>query len=330
MPWASHENITAIVWAGVPGEQAGNSIVDILYGAVNPAARLPFTIGSSRQEYGTSVLYQPNNGFGAPQLDFAEGQFIDYRAFDLKNITPTYEFGFGLSYTTFSYSNLNIISHGHLAYNPTVGMTTAAPSFGSVGNASDYQFPTGFRALTAFIYPYLNGTNLASNANESDYGQPEADFIPAGAKDGSAQPLNPAGGAPGGNPELWDVLFSVSATITNTGKVNGEEVPQLYISLGGPNDPKVVLRNFERLSIDAGMNTTFYADITRKDISNWDTVSQNWVISSYPKKVFVGPSSRNLPLSGTLPIGNSTSTTKRDAPAPARMWYGKSSVTDSV
>lgn len=70
------------------------------------------------------------------------------------------------------------------------------------------------------------------------------------------------------------MLFSVSATITNTGKVNGEEVPQLYLNLGGPNDPKVVLRNFERLSIDAGMSTTFYADITRRDISNWDTVSQ--------------------------------------------------------
>ena len=89
MPWSTNENITAIVWAGVPGEQAGNSIVDILYGAVNPAGRLPFTIGADRQDYGTSVLYQPNNGYGPPQLDFKEGVFIDYRAFDLKNIKPT-------------------------------------------------------------------------------------------------------------------------------------------------------------------------------------------------------------------------------------------------
>ena len=208
-------------------------------------------------------------------------------------------------------------------------MTTAAPTLGSVGNASMDQFPAGMRALKDFIYPYLNGTNLRSNANDSNYGEPEANFIPAGAKDSSPQPLPAAGGAPGGNPELWDVLFSVSATITNTGKLGGEEVPQLYISLGGPNDPKVALRNFERLSIDAGMSTTFYADITRKDISNWDSAAQNWVISSYPKNVFVGPSSRNLPLTGTLPLGsNSTSTAKRDA--PARMWYDTSSVTENT
>lgn len=92
MPWSTNENVTAILWAGIPGEQAGNSIVDVLYGAVNPAARLPFTIGSTREEYGTSVLYQPNNGFAAPQLDFKEGIFIDYKAFDLKNITPTCEY----------------------------------------------------------------------------------------------------------------------------------------------------------------------------------------------------------------------------------------------
>lgn len=325
MPWSTNDNITAILWAGVPGEQAGNSIVDVLYGAVSPAARLPFTIGAARADYGTDILYQPNNGQDAPQADFAEGVFIDYRAFDLKNVTPTYEFGFGLSYSTFSYSNLEIINHGHLAYNPATGMTAPAPVLGSVGTAADYLFPAGFTQLKNFIYPYLNSTDLASDANDPDYGQATADYVPAGAQDGSAQPIPPAGGAPGGNPELWDVLFSVSATITNTGKINAEEVPQLYISLGGPNDPKVALRNFERLSIDAGMSTTFYADITRKDLSNWDTAAQDWFISSYEKKVFVGPSSRNLPLTGTLPISGVNSTVTSGMPK-ASMQYGTSSV----
>jgi hypothetical protein len=50
------------------GEQAGNSIVDVLYGSVVPAARLPFTIGNSREEYGSDILYQPNNGYGPPQV----------------------------------------------------------------------------------------------------------------------------------------------------------------------------------------------------------------------------------------------------------------------
>jgi beta-glucosidase len=61
-----------------------------------------------------------------------------------------------------------------------------------------------------------------------------------------------------------------------------------------------MLRGFERLSIDKGMTDTFRADLTRRDISNWDPVQQNWVITNYTKTVFVGASSRKLYLSGVL------------------------------
>jgi len=44
MPWSNHPNITAIIYAGAPGEQAGPALVDILWGKVNPSGRLPFTI----------------------------------------------------------------------------------------------------------------------------------------------------------------------------------------------------------------------------------------------------------------------------------------------
>jgi beta-glucosidase len=73
-----------------------------------------------------------------------------------------------------------------------------------------------------------------------------------------------------------------------------------YISLGGPDDPPVVLRGFDDLSIPAGQSRMFRYGITRRDLSNWDTVMQNWVISDFPKKVFVGASSRNLALVGDL------------------------------
>merc|ERR1712072_1573463 len=98
----------------------------------------------------------------------------------------------------------------------------------------------------------------------------------------------------------YDVLFTVTAEITNTGDVVGDEVPQLYVSLGGPNDPKVVLRNFDRLTIEPGQSKTFVADITRRDLSSWDPSVQDWVVSSYPKTVHVGSSSRKLPLSADL------------------------------
>jgi beta-glucosidase len=64
-------------------------LVDILYGKVSPSAKLPFTIGAKRSDYGTDVLYQPNQA--VPQFNFREGVFIDYRGFDQRNITPTYE-----------------------------------------------------------------------------------------------------------------------------------------------------------------------------------------------------------------------------------------------
>lgn len=296
--YKNNPNITAILWAGVPGEQSGNGIADILYGDVNPAARLPFTLAETRADYGTDILYTPNEL--VPQADFAEGVFIDYRAIDRGNITPVYEFGFGLSYTTFDYSNLQITNVGSGPYTPASGQSSVAPTFGTIDNDTDaYIFAKNFPRLPYYIYPYLSSSNLSEAYNgTNDFGS--AGFIPEGALDGSAQPILPAGGGLGGNPELWDVLYQVTATIKNTGNLPGDEVPQLYISLGGPYDPKVVLRGFERLSIQPGESTTFTADVVRRDVSNWDTAKQDWVISNYTKTAYVGPSSRNLPLSAVL------------------------------
>jgi len=288
-------NVTAILWAGVPGEQSGYSITDVLYGDVNPGGKLPFTMGFSRENYGTDVLYRPNNGYDAPQVNFDEGVFIDYRAFDRFGVDPIYPFGFGLSYTNFSYSNLAITKQNAGPYTPTTGYTIAAPEFGSVANdTSDYLFPANFSQVKAYIYPYLNSTSLSTSANESDYGVPG--YVPSGSQDGSAQPFVPAGGEPGGNPQLFDILYTVTATVTNTGKVAGDEVAQLYVGLGGPNDPKVQLRGFERLSIGPGQSATFTVDLTRRDLSSWNVVAQNWLITNYTKTVYVGASSRDLPL----------------------------------
>lgn len=295
------ENVTAILWAGLPGQESGNAIADILYGRVNPGGKLPFTIGSDAAEYGPDLIYEPTNGHGSPQDNFEEGVFIDYRAFDKQNITPIYEFGFGLTYTTFEYSNIKVAKVSAGPYTPFTGQSTAAPTLGNFStNPADYQWPANLTRPDTYIYPYLNSTSLSEASQDPEYGLNYT--WPAGSMDGSPQPRIPAGGAPGGNPQLWDVVYTVEATITNNGTLAGDEVVQAYLSLGGPDDPKVVLRAFDRLSVQPGQSATFHADITRRDVSNWDVASQNWVVSEYKKTIYVGASSRKLVLSAELDL----------------------------
>ncbi|KAK0718457.1 glycoside hydrolase family 3 protein [Lasiosphaeria miniovina] len=302
--WYDSPNVTAILWAGFPGQESGNSITDVLYGKVNPSGRSPFSWGATRDSFGTDVLYEPNNGNDAPQQDFSEGVFIDYRHFDKANSALTYEFGYGLSYTTFQYSNLKVRKSNAGAYQPTTGTTAPAPTFGNFStNLNDYVFPSNeFPYVYEYIYPYLNTSDAKAASADPNYGQSADQFLPPHATDGSAQPLLRSAGKsePGGNRQLFNVLYTVTADIKNTGSVVGDEVPQLYVALGGPDDPKVVLRDFDRLRIDPGKTAQFRATLTRRDLSNWDTTVQDWVISSYPKTVYVGRSSRKLDLTATL------------------------------
>ncbi|KAJ7213894.1 glycoside hydrolase family 3 protein [Mycena pura] len=104
--WIDHPNVTAVVWSGLPGQEAGNSVTDILYGAYNPSGRLPYTIGKSITDYAAQVIY--TSAVPILPIAYSEGIFIDYRHFDAAEIAPRFEFGFGLSYTEFAYSKLSI------------------------------------------------------------------------------------------------------------------------------------------------------------------------------------------------------------------------------
>jgi hypothetical protein len=212
----NNPNVTAILWAGLPGQESGNALTDVLYGDVNPQAKTVFTWGKSREDYGVDVLYVATED--PPQIDFTEGNFIDYRHFDAAGIEPSYEFGFGLSYTDYSYSKLQIQKEHPGPYQPTTGMTKPAPTFGTIDyNPADAEFPSGFHAVHDYVYPYLSGPVPT--------GQPQ-DW-PAGYNDGGPQPHLPAGGSGGGNRQLYDIMYTVSATVTNIGQVKGTEIAQL-------------------------------------------------------------------------------------------------------
>ncbi|CBF78465.1 hypothetical protein AN7396.2 [Aspergillus nidulans FGSC A4] len=108
--WVDHANVTAIIYAHLPGQDIGRALVRLLYGESNFSGRLPYTVAKNSSDYGS--LLEPSQPEGKyqyfPQSDFSEGVYIDYRAFDKDGIVPQYAFGYGLSYTTFEYSDLKI------------------------------------------------------------------------------------------------------------------------------------------------------------------------------------------------------------------------------
>ncbi|KAK0739900.1 glycoside hydrolase superfamily [Apiosordaria backusii] len=105
-----HPNVTAVIFAHLPGQASGKALVSILYGKENPSGKLPYTVARNESDYGNMLRPdQPEGIFRKfPQSNFTEGVFVDYRHFDENKIKPRFEFGFGLSYTTFRYANLAV------------------------------------------------------------------------------------------------------------------------------------------------------------------------------------------------------------------------------
>lgn len=108
--FSNHPNVTAIVYAHTPGQDSGAATVALLYGDENFSGKLPYTVAKNTSDYGSLLdpVLPEGKYVNYPQSDFSEGIFIDYRAFEAKNIEPRYEFGYGLSYTTYEYDKLSI------------------------------------------------------------------------------------------------------------------------------------------------------------------------------------------------------------------------------
>lgn len=102
MPWA--DKVKGIVEAYLSGQAVGAATVDILFGKVNPSAKLPESF-PYRLEDNPSYLYYLGEG---DRVEYREGVFIGYRYYDTKKMDVRFPFGFGLSYTSFEYSNLKV------------------------------------------------------------------------------------------------------------------------------------------------------------------------------------------------------------------------------
>jgi beta-glucosidase len=101
------DKVPALLQAWYPGMEGGNAMARVLFGDVNPSGKLPATFPKRLADSPAHALgaYPGING----TVTYAEGLLVGYRWFDTKNIKPQFPFGFGLSYTTFEYSNLKLI-----------------------------------------------------------------------------------------------------------------------------------------------------------------------------------------------------------------------------
>jgi beta-glucosidase len=104
MPWA--EQVPAIVFSFLPGQEEGDALADVLFGDVNPSGKLPMTLANAATDYPAKTGAQ-FPGVGGVVM-YSEGFLMGYRWFDANGIAPLFPFGHGLSYTTFGYANLAI------------------------------------------------------------------------------------------------------------------------------------------------------------------------------------------------------------------------------
>src|SRR3989454_6027769 len=102
MPWL--EQVGAVVQAWYPGQECGHAIADVLFGETNPSGKLPQSFPVRLEDNPAYLNFPGENG----KVYYGEGLFVGYRYYDKKKIAPLFPFGFGLSYTTFSYGPLSL------------------------------------------------------------------------------------------------------------------------------------------------------------------------------------------------------------------------------
>jgi len=107
MPWL--DRTAAVVAAWYSGQRGGEAIANVLFGTVEPGGRLPVTFPASVEQLPNPQL----PGWGLPDgqsfvVDYREGADVGYRFFARRGQKPLFPFGFGLSYTTFSYGGLSV------------------------------------------------------------------------------------------------------------------------------------------------------------------------------------------------------------------------------
>ncbi len=223
-----NDQAAAIVYAWYPGQAGNTGLAEILSGETNPSGKLPITIERRFEDspaYGYlppgATLYKgwgPDNDMSQPINDvhYKEGVFVGYRWYESKKIAPLYAFGHGLSYTSFSYGDLQLSS------------PTLAP----------------------------------------------------------------------------DARLTVEFAVTNTGKVAGAEVAELYVGAVSPSLPRPTkeLKGFSKVTLAPGARQVVRLRLTPRDFAFWDTKTHGWRAEPGEYRILVGGASDQTALEGKVTL----------------------------
>jgi len=149
MPWLG--SVSAVLEAWYPGQKGGEAIANILFGSVNPSGKLPITFPASVNDLPrpTIPIPSPPDSTAPFDVDYTiEGFNVGYKWYQAKSIQPLFAFGYGLSYTTFSISNLQLAPNS----SPNTGFQVSfdVKNTGNVAGAEVAQVYLGFPDKTGF------------------------------------------------------------------------------------------------------------------------------------------------------------------------------------
>jgi len=223
------DRVDAILLAWQPGQEGGNSISDVVSGKVNPSGKLATTFPLRYEDVSSAQTFPGKELPGRDPLIrfpfagkpaeavYEEGIYVGYRYYDTFNVKPAYAFGYGLSYTSFSYGELKL---------------------------SSKQF----------------GGKLTASIN-----------------------------------------------VTNTGKVAGREVVQVYMSAPARKllKPASELKGFAKTKLlSPGQSQTLTFEIAASDLASFDETSSSWIAEAGTYSLKVGASSRDIKRSDSFQVAN--------------------------
>lgn len=148
MPWL--DRVPAILQAWFPGQQDGLIVSRLLFGLANPSGKLPVTYPRSEADLPASEpVHWPGivESGGLRRVEYSEGLEIGYRWFDAQDIEPLFPFGYGLSYTTFSLSDI-AVTVAEPEFSAPIEVTLTVTNTGDVRGAEVPQVYLGFPAAS--------------------------------------------------------------------------------------------------------------------------------------------------------------------------------------